>query len=473
MCDERIRYELMTQQLSLEFNNKYEIIKAYTVHDQIVRETYDNLTLSESNINALSQIAICYSHKKCIEKISKNKMKYGAIIEDDIRLKQGIKEYINKYMFNTPELENVIANEPCIIHICGPPNYIANYNKFIERKKDDIVVNICFYIINYQMADILLDNFYPIQWQFDTFVSKLVRQLNIKEYTATPILAWDLSSPIYKNFWSKEDIIIRKHIQRTSNIIKKNLDHCPNIVLSKYNNPKDPFYFIINRKKKYKLSDNNVIHYLSPYISIEYANSLTIIAGHGINSINQQVSQPMHILYVRGPITRKAFDNMGIKCPELYIDPLIIMARQKPNDKYSHLSIVNKLLVLVDYDMDFCKNHVTVININKYNFNEINNFIINHSIIVSNVYFCLVLSTTYNKKTIPVKRYDSCDISYIDYLLGFNNIYQQYDIIDLEIPLLSNIMIDIRHNRSIDYPQPNHSELLSKIDSLLFYTCYI
>src|SRR5436853_6119824 len=94
---ETIRRNLMIEQLNHYFNDKYEIIDAITIDNPIVDMMYNNMTLKKTNITALSQVAICYSHLECIQKIYDNKYTFGGIIEDDIRLRDGFTDKLQTY----------------------------------------------------------------------------------------------------------------------------------------------------------------------------------------------------------------------------------------------------------------------------------------------------------------------------------------------------------------------------------------
>ncbi len=469
-----IRRKLMEDQLSKEFPDKYEICDAYTCNDEEVITSYNNLTLKNTNIEALSQIAICLSHINCLKKIYENKLTYGAIIEDDIRIKNNIQNRLEEYIKNSPNIIKSMENEPCLIHICGPYNYIQQINKFKERK-DEIIINICFYVVNHMMAKILIDNFYPIKWQFDTYVSKIIREKNIKEYTACPILAWDLSSTLYSKYWTSSDIEVKKYISSTSKIIKINdMIMKPNVYID------DTIYFnkhIYNQIiQTYKHPEDSDIHHLSPNFNLMDVSNNTIVSGQGIKDLNDVIYEsPYKILYVRGPLTRNKYIEFGIECPELYMDPLIIYS-SLDNIKIGNrgLNIYGRNIIIVDYDLIVDNKIIKYVNINKVDPVNIVALIKNNDMIISNIYEILVISTSYNKKTIPINNEDNtCDIRYIDYMLGYKNVLENYDISKLNYYGIDDVINMIQSSIIISYPQINYEELKNKQKDLIKYTPYI
>lgn len=477
--DNDIRRNLMIDQLSNEFSDKYEIIDAYTSDNQRVINTYNNLTLKKSNIEALSQIAICYSHIKCLKKILENKYIYGAIIEDDIRIRQNTEKKIREYFINTPELSQIMQKEPCIVHICGPYNYTNKLNKFKERD-NDVIVNICFYIVNYMLAKILIDNFFPIRWQFDTYVSKLCREKKIKEFVACPILAWDLSSTLYSNFWSKKDLEIRKYITSTSKIRKiTELKVKSNIFFPQDNDSYDNLIFksLLDYPKMYQKSDQNIYHYLPSYVNLKYVNNKTIVSGQGIFQINESINRPFITYFVRGPLTRNKFIESKISCPDIYIDPLIVYSKYdkiKSNNKI--ISINVKYLFLIDFDYHEFKDNrfIKLKNIKDHKIMDIINDIKYSDVIISNIYQILVLSTSYNKKTIPIYNNEkNFDVRFIDYLLGYKNIMHNWNISKLNYYNISDVINSAIHNENIFYPQIDYRELLIKQEKLSELVSYL
>lgn len=469
--DNNIRRNLMTQQLEKFYKGYYKIINAVTSDNSKVIDTFNNLTLKSSNIEALSQIAICYSHLKCLKKIYKKKLIYGAIIEDDIRIKPNINEKIYEYLNNTPKLNEIMNSEPCIIHICGPYNYIQNANKFKERR-DEIIINICFYIVNYKMAEILINNFYPIKWQFDTYISKICREKNIKEFTACPILAWDLSSTLYSKFWTKDDNLIRQSLFSTSKIKKINkLEMKPNIFIDIEENSFRHFIFnkILQTSKRNIISNQNKLHYLPFYSSFSNLNTNTIISGQGIYNFDEKINVPFCTLFVRGPLTRNKFLETNIFCPELYIDPLILYSKIDTKSIFKNLTSINKYIILLDYDINTknISNNIKIINVQNYSFTQILIDIKGYEIVISNIYEILVISTTFKKITIPINNLnENFDIRFLDYLLGYKSIINNWSIKQLNYLNINEIINTISSNNKITYPQINFNEIVYKQEKL-------
>lgn len=478
--DNEIRRNLMRQQLENLFKDKYKIVDAVTSNNDKVLETFNNLTLKNSNIEALSQIAICYSHIKCLKKIVKHKLIFGAIIEDDIRIRPNINDKIKEYFKNNPKIIEIMHEEPCIIHLCGPYNYVQNINKFKERG-NEIIVNICFYMINYMMAKILIDNFYPIKWQFDTYVSKISRDKNIKEFTACPILAWDLSSTLYSNFWTKDDFLIRKSLFSTSKLKKtNNIIMKPNIHV----NPNDKsfenylFCHILDHNKQYNISSQDKLHYLPFNSSFNQISDNTIISGQGISNLNEEAKVPFIILFTRGPLSRNKFVESNIPCPEFYVDPLIIYSQiDKIRITKKFMDINSKYIFLINFDMNnqiLNHNKIKIVNINNENPTSIISLIKSNDIIISNFYEILVLSTCYNKVTIPINNpYSTFDIRYLDYLLGFKSIINTWNISKLNYLDVNDIIDLITCNKNINYPQIDYEELKYKQKKIINYLPFL
>lgn len=470
--DNQIRRNFMTEQLDKLYPGKYKMVDACTINDNKVVESYNNLLVKKSNIDALSQIAICYSHIKCLKKIISRGYTFGGIIEDDIRIDPNIETKIDLYIKNTPGLIDCMNKEPCIIHICGPSNFINRDCKFIDRD-NHIIVNICFYIVNYKLAKILVDNFYPIRWQFDTYVSKIMRKYNIKEFIARPILAWDLSSTLYSKFWSKEDIAVRKHIFSTSKIEKLDKTNIkPNILFNK-DDPYEYFFIgILNIKKKntyHTCIYKSKLHYMSSTSDISNIGIGTIVAGQGINTINQVIStKPFTIMFVRGPLTMNCFKKSNICCPDIYLEPLILfkyIEKKNKNCQKKH----TKYLIITNYDIDqsYKDNRILFININNIDISTICQQLYYSDIVISNIYCVLVIAGSLNKTVIPIKNYDGdfC-IKYIDYLLGYDNIVDNYKSDSLEYSNICDILLKINNNSSIYYPQVDQIELNNKCEHL-------
>jgi GR25 family glycosyltransferase involved in LPS biosynthesis len=144
----------MVKQLDSLFSDKYTLVEAITCDSD---ETKEYKLPENHRFTAMSQVAICYSHLKCIKEIYDNKLTFGAIIEDDIHIKENFGESLNKMIENSPNVLDIFKKEPCILHLVSNPSHNTNRYKFDIFPK---VINICFYVINHQFAKILLENEY-------------------------------------------------------------------------------------------------------------------------------------------------------------------------------------------------------------------------------------------------------------------------------------------------------------------------
>lgn len=477
MKDEKMRRSLMIEQLDSIYKDKYEMIEATTIEDEIVNDSMNNLmSTNQQSITALSQIAICYSHKKCIERIYENKLTYGGIIEDDIRLPLNILSESDLYLRNNPELLEVITKEPCIIHICGPPQRLENLNKYDLVSEDRVIVNICFYVINYQFAKILLENFYPITTQFDTYVYKMVKKYKVKEYQASPILCWDLSSIFYERFWDMRDRIINKNIKRLSNISPLVKSHRIFNLRMYGNDIYNKIFMNVLPGNTNIQNKNEKIHYLCPLININEMNEKSIIIGSGILSefnSKEELIKPLKIFMVRGRITGNYLKYNNIEHPEYYADPLILylFKLKKNNDNKKINNKINKE-IKSKYTLISTKNIIDSFNnindIYKYNINnditKIIDIIMDSYYVISNNYIILLLSTLLSKKVLPL--IEENNIFYKDFLTGFDSIYKRYNIMDLKYYNIDFIKDIIMNKKTIYYPEINKNELDNKINFL-------
>lgn len=475
--NEPIRRNLMINQLDKYFKNQYEIIDAITIEEPngFVEMMYNNITLPKSNITALSQVAICYSHLECLEKIYENKYTFGGIIEDDIRLRDNFNEKINIYLKNTPTIVSIMKTEPCIIHICGPYNVMDKIYHFKEYR----CLNICFYIINYQLAKILIDNFYPIKSQFDTYVLRQCRNMNIKEFTAFPILAWDLSSTLYNHYWDDEDIKIHKTISTTSNIKKVTqlgIDIKPNIYISKKITLYDKIFDKILKKNKCKITNNDIIHYASPSLSFADINDKSIIGGNGIKTLNDDINHPFYIHFIRGKITEKKIIEKSIEYNKnIYLEPLLLYSPIQNVIKKSKISpivtIASKYKYCI-YTNDDINISIKNINISKMDLHDITNEIKQTEFVITDQYEIMIIGNIMKKKIIPINKHDG-DIRYLDYLSGYNNINIEEITKTYELLTLEYIINNINNKIPLTFQQINYSDIIEKQNKLKEILTYI
>jgi len=213
--DDMARKSFMLAQFKSQFTEeKYEFVDAYDIKSKEVRYAYKHLYDTTGNISSLAQISISLGHTKCLDNMITNKIKIGMIIEDDIRLVPDIKTCITNYL--TDEIISSLNTKPTIIHLSNIANgYLSNSRKFIKCSKP--IVNTQCYIINDICAQLLIDGLYPLKYQFDTYMYHVCGDQNVNEYAAEPLLAWDLSTTIYKKYWVKGDKEFHESIHRTSN----------------------------------------------------------------------------------------------------------------------------------------------------------------------------------------------------------------------------------------------------------------
>ena len=84
------------------------------------------------------------------------------------------------------------------------------------------------------------------------------------------------------------------------------------------------------------------------------------------------------------------------------------------------------------------------------------------------------MATAYNKVSIPIKNQDgTVCIEYIDYILGFSEIINEYEPDSLEFHNIDKILEKIDSNMQIYYPQINQKELEDKCERMLDILPYV
>ena len=341
MASQTFRKTFMAKQFEeYQLNNLVEFIEGVDINNQLVKDCVIN-RLCMPYVAALSQIAISYSHLKCWELIYSQKMSYGCIIEDDIRL---YKDFLNIYQNAiTYDIKQKMMTEPCILWLTGLSSIKKmNNSKEYEIKNNSTYqfVNIgaqygnCMYVINYQLAKLLIDNFYPISMPSDDYVMKICNLYHVEKLSLLPIVAYDLSSHYYSSLWTEEDTKIKNNFARLSNsyatkhFITEN-NHLLNRRFKMHNSN-----LIIKSFCKKLLNNNDEIvpinYDLMPHfiitgnITSNMINTNSIICGAGIDHMDSIMIKPLCISLVRGPLTRKAFMEQNINCPKNYGDPFLI-----------------------------------------------------------------------------------------------------------------------------------------------------
>lgn len=90
------------------------------------------------------------------------------------------------------------------------------------------------------------------------------------------------------------------------------------------------YYFLQNifenRMVEYKKTNTTNYSFIGSIITNKYVNNNTVIWGAGVQEIKEQlVEKPAKVCAVRGPLTRKYLLDNGVKCPEIYGDPSLLL----------------------------------------------------------------------------------------------------------------------------------------------------
>ena len=213
--DYKERKKLMEEQfIKLESKINCEFVDAIKFDEDIVHKTLCHLG---SMKRSMSQIAISFSHIKCLRQIYNNRYSVAGIIEDDVVLVDYFYNKLTTYFNNTPEIITVMRDEPCVVFLTGLSSIDSsnNSNSFVDIGPQ---FGLPFYLINYQMAKILIDDLYPINVAFDNYLIETVHKFKIKTFSALPLLCYDLSSDYYKEYWKNYDLEFKKNVTRLSNI---------------------------------------------------------------------------------------------------------------------------------------------------------------------------------------------------------------------------------------------------------------
>jgi len=87
-------------------------------------------------------------------------------------------------------------------------------------------------------------------------------------------------------------------------------------------------------KRISKLKSWWVVHYYMIGSILQRCNSNSIIWGSGFISADSTCKEiPKQVLAVRGPLTRERLTELGIKCPEIYGDPALLLPEIYPAKK--------------------------------------------------------------------------------------------------------------------------------------------
>lgn len=299
---EVVRRNFMESELKAFFdgNTDYEFIDPVMWTDKRIDECKTQIidVVGKGNIRASCQIAIAMSHYKVYYEIYKNKHKLAALIEDDIRIHPGYHKFLENLEISDEELET----KPVLIRLCGGTyKRLSGLPTLVDNTGN---VCCCFNIINYQYAKLFIENFYPISYQGDSYTLWLLRNFKqVRDYNVVPLMAWDFSSTIYSNLWFIEDRKLHHKINRLSTITKK---------LEKED---------LCAKQNY--NDKKRVHFLSPQENISAATDRTIIAGNGIDNLEETNSLHFIIIFVRGRLTYDFYVKNNAMITEQFAEPLL------------------------------------------------------------------------------------------------------------------------------------------------------
>lgn len=90
------------------------------------------------------------------------------------------------------------------------------------------------------------------------------------------------------------------------------------------------YYFLQNIMDKkiveYKKTDTKNYSFIGSILNNRYTNEHTIVWGSGVQEVTEALDKkPAKVCAVRGPLTRKYLISNGVKCPEIYGDPSLLL----------------------------------------------------------------------------------------------------------------------------------------------------
>lgn len=446
-------------------------------------EVYNTMRHLTNVSKRTSVVAISLGYNKIMKKIYDNKYTMAAVAEDDVVIKDDLYDKVQLYLDNTPEVLESMKNEPCIIFLSGINSIKIQQhpNAFVDIGPQ---AGLYFFIINHQAAKIMLDNLYPIRSAYDGYMINIVKKYSIKTYSALPILAYDLSSPFFMKCWTEEDKKIKKNIRSLSMINDvKMLTH--NIV---YDGQNTNFSDLLNICISKKFTNNNINyykqgcsdeHFLFIGSTLEsFCNSNSVICGTGIETMLDVFNEPKAVSFVRGPLTRQRFIELGYKCPEIYGDPVLILSKiynpiiskkykvgiipyykefskVKSNVDSWNLKDRTSTVVVVDFNIDYDSIIDTI------------NSILSCNYILTSSLYGLILAHTYNIPAIWIKSTDDDNSQYKfkDYLASLN-------IQDLNPLTFNKKLLDNVEETSKRYPTPDRKRIDNLIKNVLTHTLF-
>jgi len=473
-CDDYRKQHMKAQLDKTDID--YEFFDGVKNNDVI--NYYNTIYNEKNNVTGrqmrTSEVAIALGHFFITKKFMEGTNDICVICEDDLvfldfNIKNTILGYIKKF---------INIDDPFIIYGCcilNKPELVK-----IQLSTENILITSAprygnvFYIFNRPFAKIVLDNFFPIRMAYDDYLKGLISSHKIKCYHTSPFLCYELSSMYYEMFYQSGDEEIKKKLIRLSGV-NSTTEHIKNKI--RYNrcgekNFGDVLNDYILIRNNYSIQINKSVNHLLMIGSIiEYCNNNSIICGSGIINSKSIFPNPYLVLFVRGPLTRKRFMELGYYCPENYGDVgLLLSCIYKPNvitKKYKigiipHHIDYNEMISFMDNIN--CNFDYTIIDF-RTNIDDIEK-VIDHinecEYIISSSLHGIITAHSYGIKTIWISSFKKLygdNIKFLDY-------YASIDIHDIKPALLDNDLIDDIDSKINMYCNPDNQKISSIINNI-------
>ena len=190
---------------------------------------------------------------------------------------------------------------------------------------------------------------------------------------------------------------------------------------------------VLSHNEFFHLSKKNILAIGS--IIQYFCDTNSIIWGSGlIEEPKSMIYKPRKICAVRGPLTKRYFDRIGVECPTIYGDPALLLPlvySPQVEKKYK----IGFIPHYVDFGLPhvevFRKNHpeILFIDMKKYkDFTDIPNQILSCEIIVSSSLHGLILSDAYHIPNVFVQfslKIAGGEFKYQDYFKGVGRTYHK------------------------------------------------
>lgn len=158
-----------------------------------------------------------------------------------------------------------------------------------------------------------------------------------------------------------------------------------------------------------------------------YGNKYSIIWGSGAIEGKKEIVAPLKVCAVRGPLTQKYLEKTGVKVPNVYGDPALLLPLiYNPNNikkKYQLGVIPHYVDYKLPYVEEFRKNHPEILFIDLQNYkdwHDIIDQILSCEKIISSSLHGLILSDAYGIPNLRVK--------FSDKIVGGNFKYDDYNL---------------------------------------------